>query len=568
MIHSAVLLAQLVTPNTQPGPVRLPGPNRIERPKPQTNDNNFEVDDALNQKGQSTPIQNNIPEHSSRSTQPVVVGELPYNDQQIKEIFDQCSRVTKNEERLDACAAALTTRLISDGYINSRVFVNSIEKNGQLELIEGRILEIRVTGPDERLNDRVQKQLEPLKKEALNIFTLNSQLSDIRNDRTIKRLQAQLKRLGSQVSDTSLVVSVEPREFPWAGLIKASNDGSHGTGEMRGVTILSKEQLFQRNDQFLLFTELNGNTVPDFGSFLGSVSYRFLVAPTIDLTLAGGFSQRRLIDSPSRRSLISYRTKQGTIQLDWNVHRSRFQNWSLFGSLSGDQTRLLVDGQPIKKKTTDLESVDREPRGAFARVGINGIGAGKNNRWMATLYALQGVSASLPDHQRQQRLERGVDVGKALSLGGQLMMEWDLSTSWMFKAELAGQVALNPLLPSMGFVLGADQGLLGLPAQWASGDSGWLGVIELPWTFADGKQGRFQLVPYGGGGGLRTNRSHREFTNSALSYGLLMRYQTRENNFRVDLGIVDYKSQNDDRFGKSQNTLLNRGLYLSTSYLF
>ena len=568
MILSAALLAQLVTPSTQPGPVRLPRPSPIERPKSQTSGNKIEVDGSLNQSDQLTPTQSNTIDHSSQSSQPIVTGKIPYDEKQIKEIFSQCSRVTNNEGRIEACAAALTTRLVTDGYINSRVFVKSTDQNGELDLIEGRILEIRVIGPDQSLNSRVQKQLEPLKKEALNIYTLNTQLSDIRNDRTINRLQAQLKRLGSQVSDTSLIVNIEPKEFPWEGLITASNDGSNGTGDSRGIAILSKEQLIRSNDLFLLFTEVNGNTDPDFGSVLGSMSYRFPVAPTLELTLAGGFSLRKLIDSPSRRSLISYRTKQGTFQLDWNVHRSSFQSWSLFGSVSGDQTHLLIDGQPIKKKATDLASVDRKPRGAFAKVGINGMGAGQNNRWMTTLYALQGLSASIPDNQRQQQMERGVDVGKALSIGGQLIMELDLTTSWMLKAELAGQVALNPVLPSMGFVLGADQGLLGLPAQWSSGDSGWLGVIELPWTFADGIQGRFQLVPYAGGGGVTTTRQDRVFSNSVLSYGLMVRYQTREKNFRVDLGVVDYKTQGNHQLDKSQNTLLNRGLYLSTSYLF
>ena len=147
------------------------------------------------------------------------------------------------------------------------------------------------------------------------------------------------------------------------------------------------------------------------------------------------------------------------------------------------------------------------------------------------------------------------------------MMEWDLTPSWTLKTEWAGQYALNPLLPSMGFALGADQGLLGLPAQWTSGDSGWLGIVEAPWTFAEGKQGTVQLVPYAGSGGVTTKRKQQIRRNSLFTYGLFIRYKTSEKNFQFEFGIVDNaitKGKSND----SENSLLGRGIYLTTTYLF
>ena len=565
MILTTSLIAQLVTPNTQPGPVRLPGPGTLETPPAKIEIDTQDLDNNSNEAEDERTNQDNDEGDTSPSGHPTLIGKQPYEEKELKKIFTPCQQQEDRKKRLEECAAALTARLVTDGYINSRVFVLSYQKNGTLEVIEGRITEIRISGPDESLNNYVLTRLEPLKQEALNIYSLDKALAEIRRYRPIARIQGRLKRLGSQVSETSLVVDVEAREFPWKGLFQASNDGSFGTGELRGVAILSKEKLVKNNDTLLLFSEINGNIDPDFGSFLGSVSYRYPLSSTIDITLAGGYSYRRLIDYSNKQSLISYRTKQGTVQLDWNVHRSSNQLWTVFGSMSGDQSRLYINGQSLSKKQTGLSSLERQPRGAYAKIGINGAGATTSLRWGASVYALQGLAASIPEQQRQQRRKQGVDVGQALGVGGQAALEWDATESIVLKAKVSGQQAVQPLLSSMGFVLGSDQGLLGLPSQWMSGDSGWLATAELPWTFAEGRQGRFQLVPYLGGGGVKTVRKKGEYVDSIISYGVFIRYETKEKNFQVDIGLTEHSSkQNYD----IKNTMLNHGLYLSTTYLF
>ena len=156
-------------------------------------------------------------------------------------------------------------------------------------------------------------------------------------------------------------------------------------------------------------------------------------------------------------------------------------------------------------------------------------------------------------------------MGKALALGGQAGLEWDLSNTLMFKANVAGQFAVHPLMPSMGFVVGADQGLIGLPSQWISGDSGWLCSAELPGTFAEGRQGTFQLVPYLGGGGVQTEASQIEESNSVISYGLFVRYQNKKKNFNLDIGVVDNTTL---RPQSTSSVLLNQGLYIGTGYHF
>ena len=470
----------MVAPNTQPGPLRLPAKQPQTTTGANNDPNKLELDQGFelpntNQKNKQRDANKSDPSPDQRIR---IKGELPYDSKELKEILGTCIAEIDIQSRLTECAATLTTRLVSDGYINTRVFVTTTAEGAQLELIEGRITEIRVSGVSESLNQVVYNELEQLKSGALNIFKLDQKLATIRQDRLIQRLQARLKRIGSQISETALIVDVEPRQFPWQGFVQASNDGSGGTGDLRAVGAVSKENILKDRDTLLLFSEISGNSDPDLGSFMGSVSYRYPITSSLDLTLAGGYSHRRLIDLPNKDTLISYRMKQGSMQLDWNILQSQQQIWSIFGSFSGDQSRLLINGEQIGKETS-LNSIQRKPRSAFARFGITGLGAGPKHRWITTLYAIQGIAASVPERQRELRLRDGVDVGKALALGGQAGLEWDLSETLMFKANVAGQFAVQPLMPSMGFVVGADQGLVGLPSQWISGDSGWLCSAEL-----------------------------------------------------------------------------------------
>ena len=566
VIAMATLVAQILAPNTQPGPLRLPAIKPQTTTVPNQDREKLEIDQGfeLPNPNHRTEKQDEAKSDHTPEQEIRVKGELPYRSRELIEILGTCAAEDDIQTRLAQCAASLTAQLVADGYINSRVLVTSNEEGEQLELIKGRITEIRVSGASESLNNAVYNRLEQLRSGALNVFELDQKLTDIRQDRLIQKLQARLKRLGSQVSETALIVDVEPRQFSWQGFVQISNDGSSSTGELRGVGILSKEDIVKARDTLLLFSEIGGSGDPDFGSFLGSISYRYPISSEIDLTLTGGYSHRRLIESPSNNSLISYRMKQGSIQLNWNILQSSQQIWSVFGSFSGDQSRLFIDGRSIGKEAS-LDSIQRKPTSAYARFGLSGLGAGSNHRWMTSLFAIQGIAASVPERQRELRLRDGIDVGKALAVGGQAGLEWDLSDRLMFKANIAGQIAVQPLLPSMGFVVGADQGLIGLPSQWISGDSGWLGVAELPWTFADSRQGTFQLVPYLGGGGVQTEVSQIIESNSVISYGLFVRYQNNEKNFHLDLGVVDITSESIQR---SSSVLLNQGLSIKTSYRF
>jgi hemolysin activation/secretion protein len=174
-----LLLAQLVAPPLQQGPLRLPGTRPAqERPalsRPEAAPPlNIEIQPAPDPEPHSAPV----PPTTEGAVQlPRVMGISRYNSRTLATILDTCSRITDPEERINACAAALTTRLVADGYVNSRVFVESSAEGAFLDVVEGRLVEVRVTSPDERLNRRVMRMLRPLQGSVLHLPTVERQHS-------------------------------------------------------------------------------------------------------------------------------------------------------------------------------------------------------------------------------------------------------------------------------------------------------------------------------------------------------------------------------------------------------
>jgi len=89
-LDMVLLLAQLVAPPVQRGPVRLPAPVRPSEP------------------GAGGEI-------------PTIKGSTPYDRRQLLQVLGPCSAIADPAERLRSCAAALTARLVADGFLNSRI---------------------------------------------------------------------------------------------------------------------------------------------------------------------------------------------------------------------------------------------------------------------------------------------------------------------------------------------------------------------------------------------------------------------------------------------------------------
>ena len=117
----------------------------------------------------------------------------------------------------------------------------------------------------------------------------------------------------------------------------------------------------------------------------------------------------------------------------------------------------------------------------------------------------------------------------------------------------------------MGFVLGSDAGLKGLPGTIISGDSGWIGTGEVVWTVWNDGNRSVQLIPFIGMGGVQTDIDGVSFSDNLGSGGLIGRY--RQGQWLVELGWVD-TFNTDDTPGLWNDWLLGHGLYTKLKFSF
>ena len=569
-----LLLAQLVAPPLQDGPIRLPGPpSQLERPAPAEPPSAPPVDvgpleaPAPQPEGGADPAAPapapQPPTSQAPASLPEIRGLTLYSPEQVRTILAECSRIAAPSERLKACAVALSTRLVFDGYVSSRVYVVSDPAPGYLYVVEGRVVGIQVSGSDPWLNRRVGRLLRPLRGQILRLSTVELQLQLLKRQPGIESVRGTLARLGSDPSEGVFRVAVEPSREPWQGDLTLRNDGTSGSGEFRAVATLLKPSLLRRGDTLLVYGELDATGTPELGAAIASLSYTYPLSDSVSLTGGIGFSRRNLVELPAPADGFSTSQYQALAQFEWVFRESLSQRWSLFAGYSNSRSNIYEQGSALP---ASVPASIRAPAGGYLRLGVNGSGAGRHSSWSGSAYLLQGVAAATQTVQRQELAEAGITAGRATAIGGFLSGSWTVSPRWQVNLRTAAQLAFAPLTSSMQFTLGSDVGLRGLPGQLISGDSGWLASTEAVWTFWSGKSSALQLVPFIGAGGIRTSFSGGSFGDTVGSGGVLLRWLA-SNNWSVELGWAQPFSTTDN-LGPWNDWLLGQGLYTRVSYRF
>ena len=149
--------------------------------------------------------------------------------------------------------------------------------------------------------------------------------------------------------------------------------------------------------------------------------------------------------------------------------------------LDGDSVPLIIGGGPDGELTSDM----------YVLVGHAGSNA--NLGWTAQVYGLQGIAGLSGEEQLEDFAFFGIQPGESRALGGVASLGWNMQPNLQFTLRASGQIALNELTSDMGFALGSDVGLRGLPGTLISGDNGWLSTTELNWTFLQNNNTPYNL---------------------------------------------------------------------------
>jgi len=234
MLH---LLAQLVAPPLQPGPIRLPGADQ-QRSLP--------VSPAPAGLQAPAPVQPAAPD--ATASQPRLRGFNPYSAAELSRILADCSSNANPEARLNLCATALGSRLYADGYINSRVIPQPTPAPGALEVVPGKIETIQVVSSSQRLQRRLLRLLKSLQGSVLHLPTLTAKLTRIQQLPGVGLLKTNLNRIGEDSNRAELLITVEPGHDPLRGELSLRNDGNGGSGQFRGLATLVKERALFNGD--------------------------------------------------------------------------------------------------------------------------------------------------------------------------------------------------------------------------------------------------------------------------------------------------------------------------------
>lgn len=495
---------------------------------------------------------------------PQVQGLTLYNPATLRAILAPCADIQDPAARLQACAAALSSRLYADGYTNTRVYTRQDPPAGLLEVVEGRIAEVRVEGPDGRLNRRLRNLLLPLQGTVLRLPELEARVARLERLSGVGGIQASLNRLGSDPTLAVLVITVDSGRRTLQGDLSLRNDGSPGSGQFRGLATLLQGDLVTSGDTLLLYGEANTDSQPDLGYSLASISYALPLGDRLQISGAFGASRRNLIEFNSPGPDLSFRQLQVLGQADYNLGETLNSRWFGFAGLSVNRT----DGYLGARAFPLLLGAGSDGwlRTGFLRFGLAAEGQGERISWSGSAYGLQGVAGLSTAEQQLKNLGfYGIEPGRSRALGLQLSGVWRPARRWQLTLQAAAQQALNPLTGAMGIGLGSDNGLRGLPGQVISGDSGLLGETELSWSAWQHGQAEIQLVPFLGAGRVSSNLPEGVSSGDVGAGGVLVRWLQGQH-WLLELGWVS-------QFGGSsanllQGWLLNNGLYSRISYRF
>ena len=213
-----LLLAQLVEPPLQPGPIRLPNQPALERQQRDTTPEFPVIEPGPKPTDIEIPVGASAPDAGNRQPldwRPTVKGNSPYSPSALTTLLDEC-RKQNAADTLNACAAALTAWLIRDGYINSRVYILSEPSPGALEITLGTIAELRISSEDPGLKTRAEQLLSPLIGTTLHLPTLEKALVEVRRN-GVGQIKGNMGRLGSDPTKAVVSLFVAPSPPTAAG---------------------------------------------------------------------------------------------------------------------------------------------------------------------------------------------------------------------------------------------------------------------------------------------------------------------------------------------------------------
>ena len=200
-----LLLAQLVVPPTQRGPIRLPQTGTTQEEL---------VDDTSNIKTrieigeEEKRIINNIKVDDKRY---VIQGLSIYSADKIENLLNKCKSIQQidSHERALSCLNLVQNELKRDGYTTTLVTLEKRKDQTIFHVKEGRISQVIIRGEESspRLRKRIEDKTKFIAGEILHMPTLQRNLRLLKLVAGVNRIDAKLSLLKDKLESAKLEIT-------------------------------------------------------------------------------------------------------------------------------------------------------------------------------------------------------------------------------------------------------------------------------------------------------------------------------------------------------------------------
>lgn len=392
------------------------------------------------------------------------------------------------DEDLAALRQALTLKYVNAGYINSGAVLPDQEViDGVIEyrIIEGALVDIRVTGNQRLHSDYVRDRLALGARPPLNVVALQDQLQILLQGPFIQRINAELLP-GDQPGEARLLAKVE--EGARGSLsVRLDNDLSPALGDARAVLFGQLYSPTGRGD--LLTGQLEhakgyGKLFADYGMPLNSRD--------TTLNVFAEWERAEVVEEPLNALEIQSRARTLGLRLNHPVFRTTQQQLRLVAGfdLRQSRTELLGEGfsfspgvEPdglskvsVLRFIQDYVLRDRSQVMALRSTFSQGIGA----------FDSTNMGDSVPNGKFTAWLGQFQYVRRLGNSDSQLLFRFD------------GQLTSQPLLPLEQFAVGGMRTVRGYRTNQLVRDQGYASSLEVRVPVLRREDGRalLQISPF------------------------------------------------------------------------
>jgi hemolysin activation/secretion protein len=446
-----------------------------------------------------------------------VSGNTVFSSEELAEVTAPYVGRTVSMTDLEAARQALTLKYVNSGYINSGALIpdQKVEDGVvQMNIIEGELTEISVSGNERLRADYVTDRLALGAGSPLNLNDLQGQMQILLQGPFIKRINAELGP-GDRPGEARLMAQIEEGQR-YRNSVTLDNDISPSLGEGRGVYRGGVYNLTGRGDV------LTGQVEIGPGLTEGSINYGVPLTPndlTLDVFLR--WTDTEVVEEPFDALDIEGESRTVALRLSQPVLRTPDQQLILAGGLDLRWSKSELLGSPFSFSpgVPDDGEID---------LSVLRFIQDWNTRSRSRVIALRSTFSLGVDAFGATTNSDDLPSGEFFAWLGQLqyLQRFGENGNELF-ARLDVQWTDDALFGPEQFAVGGIYSVRGYRKNLAVRDKGYSGTLELRVPVLRGETGenKLTLIPFFDTGGARFNEQRTPDPETFSSIGLGLRWQ-------------------------------------------